>query len=463
MTSTTNETAKTLSAAPATAGLAPPENKGTAVADPRRGAAGRTGATKAAAKGASMAAEPRRAADSIGEAFDAFMDGFEAFREANDRRLGEIERKLAADTLSEEKVDRINRALDEQKRHLDQLLLRKARPPLSDGGGRAAPSEEKAAFEAYVRRGDEQGLRALEAKAYAGNVAADGGLLAPPDIDSAIQRRLAMISPMRALATVRQISSSVLKKPFSPTSLSTGWVAETAARAQTGNAQFSEMNFPTAELYAAPAATQALLDDAALDIEAWIAGEVEIAFAEQEGTAFITGDGSNKPKGLLSYGIAEDSKAAWGTVGGVLSGASGAFKSGTPSDTLYDLAYLLKAGYRQNARFLMNRKTQLEVRKFKDTTNNYLWRPPAAPGEPASLLGFPVMECEDMPDMASNSLSMLFADIASAYLIVDRVGVRILRDPYTAKPYVIFYMTKRVGGGIQNFDAVKGLRFGTAF
>ena len=437
--------------------VAPPENKATALSDPRRtSAAGRKPATKAA--------EPRRVADGIGEAFDAFMDGFEEFRSANDRRLAEIERKMAADPLTEDRVERINRALDEQKRHLDQLLLKKARPPLAlEGAGQTAPSEEKAAFEAYVRRGDDQPLRALEAKAYAAGATADGGLLVPPEVDTEIQRRLAMISPIRALATVRRISGAVLKKPFSSASLSTGWVAEAAARPQTNTPAFVEMSFPTMELYAAPAATQALLDDAALDIEAWIASEVQTAFAEQEGAAFINGDGVSRPKGLLGYTVQADATASWGTVGAMLTGAQGGFRSTNPSDTLYDLVYLLKAGYRQNGRFLMSRKTQGEVRKFKDTTGAYLWQPPAAAGQAASLMGFPVIESEDMPDMATNANAILFADIASAYLIVDRVGVRVLRDPYSAKPYVIFYMTKRVGGGIQNFEAVKVLRFASAF
>jgi HK97 family phage major capsid protein len=236
-------------------------------------------------------------------------------------------------------------------------------------------------------------------------------------------------------------------------------VAETAARPQTNSAQLAELSFPTMELYAMPAATQALLDDAAVDIEAWISSEVDIVFAEQEGTAFVSGDGVNKPKGFLAYAAVADSAWSWGSLGYVATGAAGAFKASGPSDTLVDVVYALKAGYRQNANFVMNRKVQAEVRKFKDAEGRYLWQPPATAGGQASLMGFPVTEAEDMPDIAANALSIAFGDFRAGYLVVDRTGVRVLRDPYSAKPYVLFYTTKRVGGGVQNFEAIKLVRF----
>jgi HK97 family phage major capsid protein len=411
-----------------------------------------------------VAPEVKAVPETVTAAFEDFMEAFEAFKDVNDRRLGEIEQKLTADVVTRDKMERVNRAVDEQKKLLDQLVLKKARPPLgsSQGLGRELSpeaEEHKAAFDAYVRRGEDGGLRELEAKAFSGSVAADGGYLVPPETDTEIGRRISIASPMRALSTVRTVSSAVLKKPFAATGLSTGWVAETAARPQTNTPQLSELSFPTMELYAMPAATQSLLDDAAVDIEAWIAGEVDIVFAEQEGDAFIRGDGVNRPKGFLTYTAVAEAAWTWGNLGYVATGAAGAWKTTGPSDTLVDVIYALKAGHRQNGTFLMNRRTQADVRKFKDADGNYLWRPPASAGQPASLMGFPIAEAEEMPDVAANALAVAFGDFRSGYLVVDRAGVRILRDPYSAKPYVLFYTTKRVGGGVQNFEAIKLVRF----
>jgi HK97 family phage major capsid protein len=213
------------------------------------------------------------------------------------------------------------------------------------------------------------------------------------------------------------------------------------------------------ELYAMPAATTTLLEDSAVNIDEWLAQEVEQIFAAQEGAAFVVGDGNNKPKGFLSYNSVPNASWTWGNTGCIASGLAGAFPSSSPSDVLVDLIYSVNAGYRQNGVFVMNRKTQSTIRKFKDSTGNYLWQPPAIPGAKATLMTFPVIEAEDMPDIAANSLSIAFGDFNRGYLIVDRAGVTVLRDPYTAKPYVLFYTTKRVGGGIQDFSAIKLVKF----
>ena len=410
-----------------------------------------------------VAPEIKAVPETMTAAFDDFMEAFEAFKETNDRRLGEIEQKLTADVVTRDKVDRINRAMDEQKRVIDQLALKKARPALGRSSADTADAaEHKAAFETYIRRGEEAGLRELEAKAMSVGSAADGGYLVPDQTDSEIGRRLSVVSPIRALATVRQVSGAVLKKPFATSGMAAGWVAETAARPQTSAAQLAELSFPTMELYAMPAATAALLDDAAVDVEAWIAAEIDIVFAEQEGAAFVAGDGTNKPRGLLAYTPVADANWSWGNIGYLATGASGAFAASGPSDILVDTIYALKAGHRQNATFVMNRKTQGAIRKFKDADGNYLWLPPAGPGQAASLMGFPVAEAEDMPDVGANSFAIAFGDFRAGYLVVDRTGVRVLRDPYSAKPYVLFYTTKRVGGGVQNFEAIKLVKFGEA-
>jgi len=386
------------------------------------------------------------------------MHAFEAFKETNDQRLGE----RRADALLEEKLARIDRALDAHTRRLDDIALKGARPAI--GGERAAARNEqalehKAAFESYVRNGETGGLRALEVKAMSEGSNPDGGYLVPVEIEQAIGQRLATISPIRSIASVRTISTNLYKKPFMTTGPAVGWVGETDTRPQTSSPVLDALSFPAMEIYAMPAATANLLEDSAVNLDQWIAQEVEQVFATQEGTAFVSGDGSNKPKGFTAYTAVADASWTWGNIGYIASGAAGAFAASNPSDVLIDFIYALKGPYRQNANFVMNRKTQATVRKFKDTTGNYLWQPPAVAGGRASLMGFPIVESEDMPDIAANSLSIAFGDFGSGYLVVDRAGVTVLRDPYTAKPYVLFYTTKRVGGGVQNFEAIKLMKF----
>ena len=271
-------------------------------------------------------------------AFGEFMAAFESFREANDDRLGQIEKRMSVDVLSEEKVDRINRALDEQERRMERLTLKEMRPPLGGAGGGerrgAMPSEHKTAFERYVRGGDEQGLRRLEEKAMSGLVGADGGFLVPDETANEIGRRLIAISPIRSISAVRTVSAAVLKKPFAITGAQTGWVGQSSVRPQTDAPQLAELSFPTMELYAMPAATNALLDDAAVDIDSWIGQEVEQAFASQEGAAFVNGDGISKPKGFTTYPTVTEANWTWGSVGTVATGADAGFLPGTAADAL---------------------------------------------------------------------------------------------------------------------------------
>ena len=259
------------------------------------------------------APETKQAPETVADAFDDFMGAFEAFRETNDRRIGELETRLSGDVVTAEKLERINKAVDDHKRVLDQLVLRKARPALGrPGAGGLEGLEHRNAFETYVRRGDEAGLRQVEAKAFSYGSAADGGYLVPDELDTEIGKRLADLSPIRAISTVRQVSGAVLKKPFATAGMAAGWVGETDARPETETTQLAELQFPTMELYAMPAATASLLDDSAVDIEAWIASEVEAAFAEQEGAAFVAGDGINQPKGFLAYPTVADTAWRWG-------------------------------------------------------------------------------------------------------------------------------------------------------
>ncbi len=402
--------------------------------------------------GAATTAEARAIAAEMAAAF-------EALKAANDARLAEIERRGAADPLLDAKLARIDRTLDQQRTALERLALEQARPALGEDPRKGDP-EHKSACAAYLRKGDDSGLARIDLKSLNVGTEAQGGYVAPPELDRLIEARLMAASPMRQIATVRQTSSTVFRKPVS-LGAAAAWAAETASRTETTAPTLDLLEFPAAELYAMPAATQTLLDDAYADIDEWLADEVEAAFAAQESTAFVTGNGTNKPKGILAYTKAADASHAWQDIGYIATGADGAFATTNPADKMIDLVYALKSQFRANGRFVMNRRTLAAVRKLKDGDENYLFAPGSA-SEAPTVLGYPVTELEDMPDIASNAYAIAFGDFKRGYLIVDRQGARVLRDPYSAKPYVLFYTTKRVGGGVQNYDAIKLLKFGAS-
>jgi HK97 family phage major capsid protein len=403
---------------------------------------------------------PETKSADLTSAFDDFMRTFEAYKAHNDERLDALQ-KRSGDVLAEEKMNRLDRALDDARRVVDHLSLKAQRPQLAAAQPHsAADREHKAAFESYMRKGDTAAITRLEAKALSANSSPDGGYTVPVEIEATINHALRAISPIRAIAGNRQVSASIYRKPFSMTGFPSGWVGEGDARPQTTTPQIAEMAFPTMELYAMPAASMHLLDDSIVNIDQWIADEVRITFAQQEGAAFITGTGVNTPKGFLAYPTVDNATWSFGNIGTVKTGVAGAFAATNPYDKLIDLVHSLKAPYRANASFVMNRGTQALVRKMKDTIGDYLWQPSTTPGMTPTLMGYPVVEAEDMPDVATDSLSVAFGDFNRGYLVVDRIGIRMLRDPYSAKPYVLFYTTKRVGGGVQDFDAIKLLKFG---
>ncbi|MFN3609658.1 MAG: phage major capsid protein [Hyphomonas sp.] len=372
------------------------------------------------------------------------MAVFEAYRQANDARLAEIEKKGAADPLSDEKLARIDR-------RLEALSLKMARPEA--GGADPVEDEHREGWTRYLRTGDDSAIAGRELKSLNTGTGSEGGHVAPAELDRLIEARLMAASPMRQIATVRQTSAGVYKKPVG-LGAAAQWVGEEAARPQTAVTGLDLLEFPAGELYAMPAATQALLEDAYADIDAWLADEVEIAFAAQESSAFVSGNGVGKPKGFLNYTIVAESAHAWGQIGSV----AGDFTEADAADQLIDLIYAPKSQFRANGRFVMNRRTVSAVRKLKDGDGRYLWQPGSG-GEAATVMGYPVTEMEDMPDIGTGNAAIAFGDFKRFYLIADRQGARVLRDPYSAKPYVLFYTTKRVGGGVQNFDAVKVMVF----
>ncbi len=369
---------------------------------------------------------------------------FEAYKHANEARLAEIEKRGKADPLLDEKLARIDK-------RLEALSLKSARADLS--GDAPVNAEHSGAWDRYIRSGDDSGIAGLNLKSLNSGTEDQGGYVAPPELDQLIEARLMAASPMRQIATVRQTSSGTFRKPIG-LGVEARWASETEARPQTATEGLSLVEFPAGELFAQPAATQTLLEDAFSDVDAWLADEVEAAFATQESAAFITGDGVGKPRGLLSHDIVDQGAHEWGKIGAV----QGDFAGPDAADSLIDLIYAPKSQFRANGRFVMNRRTVSQVRKLKDADGRYLWQPGTG-GEAATLLGYGVTEIEDMPDIGAGNAAIAFGDFRRGYLIVDRVGTRVLRDPFSAKPFVLFYTTKRVGGGVQNFDAIKVMRF----
>jgi HK97 family phage major capsid protein len=379
--------------------------------------------------------ETKTTGPSLNQAQADFASTFAAFRTANDSRLAEIEAKSSVDPLLSEKVDRLNTALDAQTRRIENLTLAGATSTF--GQLHEGKSANQTAWDNFIRTGD---ASLLEGKSIA-SVNGDGSLIAPVETETRIDAVLAETSPMRRLATVRTIGASAFRKPVSTSGAQSGWAGETDARLETEAPTLELIDFPTGELYAMPAATQALLDDSVADVDAWLAEEVRDVFAAQETAAFISGDGVNKPRGFIDapdLGVLEP--AVFNT------------------DALIDLIYAPQSRYRANASFVMNRRTINTVRKFKDADGNYIWQPSLSAGAPSTLLGYPLVEMEDMPDIGSGVASVAFGDFRRGYLIADRQGVRVLRDPYSAKPYVLFYTTKRVGGGVQDAEAIKVLK-----
>ncbi len=381
---------------------------------------------------------------------EALNKAFATFRDEHTKQLEEI-KKGNADALQALKVENINADIARLQKEVDDTNIKMAAVQMGAGssGKAVKDAEYTGAFNAHMKKGD------VNAALNKG-VATEGGYLAPVEWDRTITDRLVLVSPMRQIATVQKISTAGFSKLFNNRGTTSGWVGETDARPQTNTPTFSPLNFVPGEIYANPAATQQMLDDAEVDLEAWLAGEVETEFAYQEGVAFLTGNGTNKPRGILTYvtGGAAAAVHPWGAIQVTNTGQAAA----VTSDSIIDLTTALPSEYTGAARFIMNRNAQGVVRKLKDGQGNYLWQPSAQAGQPATLMGYGITEMPGMPDVAANSVPVLFGDFKRGYLIVDRTGVRVLRDPYTNKPYVQFYTTKRVGGGVVNPDVIKALK-----
>ncbi len=327
--------------------------------------------------------------------------------------------------------------------------------PMLSGGSIADPA--RAAFvNGYLRRGSE-----VELKSFSGMVAADGGYAVPKEIDAIVDATLKSISPIRSIANVVRVGSAGYRKLVTQNGVASGWASEAGGRPETATPTFNEIVPSFGDLYANPAATQAMLDDAAFDVESWLAGEIATEFAKAEGSAFVNGNGTNKPKGFLQYATAtlNDVGRPFGTLQYIPSGAAGAFLASNPENKLLDLLHSLRSPYRQGATWVMNSNTLATIRKFKTADGAFIWQPGLVAGQPDTLLGYPVVEAEDMPDIAANSLSIAFGNFKAGYLIAERAETSILRDPFTNKPYVHFYANKRLGGAVSNSEAIKLMTF----
>jgi HK97 family phage major capsid protein len=342
---------------------------------------------------------------------------------------------------------------------LNQKTTLAGRPALSTRAETEAP--HKKAFAAYLRSGDDDGLRGLtlEEKALSTAVAADGGYLVAPEMSERILSVLRSTASIRSVANVVNVEATSYDVIVDRTELGSGWASETGAASETATPVIERISIRLHELAAMPKASQRLLDDAAFDVEGWLAERIANRFARAEAQAFISGDGIDKPKGFLTYPKVAEASWAWGSLGYVATGAAGDFSATAPSDALVDLVYALNADYRANGVFVMNSKTTGAVRKMKDADGRFLWSDGLTSGEPARLLGYPVLVAEDMPDIGANVHAIAFGDFRAGYTVAERPDLRVLRDPFSAKPHVLFYASKRVGGDISDFAAIKLLKF----
>lgn len=404
--------------------------------------------------------------------FEGLNKAFEEFKSKNDAAIIEA-KKGFNDVVRQDEIKRINEELAKMQAAYDAeiVALKRSARPAGDEVKSAEHVEYAKGFNQWFRKGEsrdftENELRALERKALSVGSDPDAGFTVLPEIDQAIDATIKIVSPMRQVASVRQIGTASYKRFINIHGTTSGWVGELDVRSSTSTPALKEVEIPVNEIAARPAASQSLLDDSFVNIEQWLAEEVALEFAQQEGIAFISGTGLKKPTGILSQTIASDSaNLAYGSVGYYATGTSGAFTTTSTSpitqgaDCLHNVVYGLKAGYRANGQWLLNRRTMAVVRQLKDGYANYLWQPGAVAGQPSTLMGYDVVDMEDMPDIAANSYSIAFGDWRRAYTIVDRIGTRVLRDPYSNKPNVEFYTTKRVGGAVTMHEAYKLLKF----
>ena len=355
----------------------------------------------------------------------------------------------------------VKSALQQQEERLTMLNSRTmahGRPALSTQTEVEVPHVK--AFDAYIRTGDDDALRGLvlEGKAMSTAVAADGGYLVDPRTSDTIRSMLGSTASLRGVANVVQVDGPSFDVLIDRSEVGSAWATESGSVAESATPAVERISIKLHELSAMPKASQRLLDDSAFDVEGWLAGKIAARFVRAESAAFINGDGVDKPKGILLPAKVPNASWAWGSLGYVPTGAAADFATTNVADCIISLVYALGADYRANGSFLMNSKTAGAVRKMKDADGRFMWSDGLAAGEPARLMGYPVLICEDMPDIAANAYPVAFGDFVNGYTIAERPDLRVLRDPFSAKPHVLFYASKRVGGDITDYAAIKLLK-----
>jgi HK97 family phage major capsid protein len=411
---------------------------------------------------------------SVLDAIEKSNKAFEDFKTINDKRLKLIEEGKGGEGDLKVSMEKAFKDMADQKALIESLEAKLKRPLLGGDGKVVDEDQEKhrGAFKGYMVRGskyEESELMyaaGISMKSLATGAGPDGGFAVPKVIDGMIEQVAVNISPIRQIASVQQVSTQDFHKLVDVRGTSSGWVGETAARTSTNTPQFADINPPMGELYANPQATQVMLDDVFFNAEAWLADSVGTEFARAEGAAFVSGTGISQPKGFTQYTTAAtgDATRAFGTIEHVATGASGAFKTLTstvnPADDLFTVVSKLKRAYRTGSSWVLNKTTLFAIMGFKDYQGRYVFTPASAPGVEDTILGYPVVEAEDMASYTTaSSLAVAFGNFKRGYLIVDRVGTRVIRDPFSNKPYIGFYTTKRLGGALLNSEAIKFIKF----
>ena len=379
---------------------------------------------------------------------------FEEYKRTNDARFEELKTTTGKAAELESKLAKIEADLQAKEARISNFETKLNRPGYAGG---EAKSDHAKAFKEFLCKGITDNLGDLQFKAVQVGVNADGGYAVPVEMSAEIYKLLTAESPMRQVCNIRTSGTNDVRQIVDVGGIGSGWVAETTARPETNSPQIAQATPFWGELYANPAATQNSIDDLFFDVEKWLTESIAREFALKENAAFTVGDGSSKPKGLLAATVStdDDDTRAFGTFQYLKTGAAAGFAATAGADVLLDLASSLKSRYYANAHFMFNTSTLAAIRKMKDTQGNYLWQPGLQAGVPNLLLGFPCVYNHDMPGVGANALCVAFGDFREAYTIVDRAAIFVLRDPFTNKPYVNFYATKRVGGMILNSEAVK--------
>lgn len=392
-------------------------------------------------------ATPRADVTDPGVLFAQLRAAHDEFKATVDANLG----KKADDTVVMAKIDKLNTDMSDITAALEEAQRTLAAARIG-GAGVVVDAEHNKQILAYMRRGTEPTVQA----AMSEGTDSAGGYVVPIEWDRTITDKLKQRSPIRENSRVITIGGRGFTRIYNDGIIGSGWVGETAARPETTTPGLSTLQFETGEIYANPAVTQRMLDDAGFDLEAWLTSEVDGEFAIQENIAFLSGNGTNKPYGILTYvtGAANAARHPFGAIG-VTNAAAIAAVTG---DELLTTVGSLPSERDTNSKWYMNRATLFAIRKLKDGQGNYLWQPNYVAGQPATLAGYPVVEVSGMPTLATGQIVALFGDMEMTYLVVDRLGTQVLRDPFTNKPYVHFYTTKRVGGGVQNPEYMKALK-----